>query len=242
MSELKFQQIQQQFCQAIRQADYAAMPQLQPERIQLYRELLFNNISSFVENVYPIAKSLLPQPLWQSLLDEFFAHAQCQSPLYHDISLHFREYVAQYQSDRIAPYPWLLELLQYEWLELYLDTLVLEHLRDVSSLNGDNWQLKTSAWVLVYQYPVYRWQVGMSIADCQVQPSAILVWRDVYDQIQVQQLTTIFALLIEPLTQGVTSSQPLRQLLVQQIPTWNTAQQQQQLDQLRAYLQQHDLL
>ena len=65
-----FQQVQQQFCQAIRQADPAQLPQLQAERLQLYRELLLNNITSFIDNVYPIAKSLLPESLWQQLIHE----------------------------------------------------------------------------------------------------------------------------------------------------------------------------
>lgn len=244
MSEVTFQQVQQQFCQAIRDAESSQMPTVEADHLHLYRELLLNNMRSFVETVYPVAKSLLPEATWQQLVHDFFAQSACSSPFYHDISLHFREYVEHTQLPLIESYPWLLELLQYEWLELYLDTLVLEEstvAQDSNAAHAD-WRLKCSVWVLVYQYPVYAWQVGQALEQLAPQPSAIMVWRDAEDQIRVEPLNAIFAILIEQLSQAAMSSQHLQQVLQQHLPEWSSAQQQQQLQQLRIYLQQHALL
>lgn len=238
-TKLDFQQVQQQFCQAIRQADPAQLPQLQAERLQLYRELLLNNITSFIDNVYPIAKSLLPESLWQQLIHDFFAQEQCQSPFYNEISLQFRDYLNREQQAVLEQYPWLAELLQYEWLELYLDTIELS---DCTLENSEQWQLTTQVWVLVYQYPVYQWQAGMSIDECQPQPSAIMAWRDVQDQIRVDVLHPVMAILIEPLSQAPQSTEQLTQVLEQYFPQWNVKQYQQQLDELAVYLQQQNLL
>ncbi|ENU81621.1 hypothetical protein F975_00230 [Acinetobacter sp. ANC 3789] len=238
-TEADFQQVQHQFCQAIRQADPAQLPQLQPERLQLYRELLLNNITSFIDNVYPIAKSLLPESLWRQLIHDFFAKEQCQSPFYNEISLQFRDYLSQERHAVLEQYPWLVELLQYEWLELYLDTIELS---DSVLENSEQWQLTTPVWVLVYQYPVYQWQLGISIDECQPQPSAIMAWRDVQDQIQVDVLHPVMAILIEQLSQGPQSTEQLTQVLEQYFPEWNAEQYGQQLDELAIYLQQQNLL
>lgn len=238
-TKLDFQQVQQQFCQVIRQADPAQLPQLQPERLQLYRELLLNNITSFIDNVYPIAKSLLPESLWQQLIHDFFAQEQCQSPFYNEISLQFRDYLNREQHATLEQYPWLAELLQYEWLELYLDTIELS---DRTLENSEQWQLTTQIWVLVYQYPVYQWQAGMSIDECQPQPSAIMAWRDAQDQIRVDVLHPVMAILIEQLSQAPQSTEQLTQVLEQYFPEWNVKQYQPQLDELAAYLQQQNLL
>ncbi|MHA3103918.1 DNA-binding domain-containing protein [Acinetobacter sp. ANC 3791] len=231
-----FQQVQHQFCQAIRQADPAQLLQLQPERLQLYRELLLNNITSFIDNVYPIAKSLLPESLWRQLIHDFFAQEQCQSPFYNEISLQFRDYLSREQPAVLEQYPWLAELLQYEWLELYLDTVELS---DSALENSEQWQLTTQIWVLVYQYPVYQWQLGI---ECQPQPSAIMAWRDVQDQIQVDVLHPVMAILIEQLSQGPQSTEQLTQVLEQYFSQWNAEQYGQQLDELAVYLQQQNLL
>ena len=148
-----FQMTQQQFCRWIREPDIEQIPTFPLERMQIYRDLLFNNVCSFINLVYPVARSILPEAQWQSLLQAFFQKAKCQSPLYNDISLQFREYLADHQHPILQEYPWLEELLQFEWLELYLDTVEIEEIRLTQSTT---WQLTRKVWVLVYQYPVYH--------------------------------------------------------------------------------------
>jgi hypothetical protein len=154
MNEHTFQQTQHDFCNCLRDPNSVKAVPFALDRMQVYRELLFNNVCSFINLVYPVARSLLPEQQWQQLLTDFFRESQNQSPLYNDISLQFREFLTEKQHPILFEYPWLAELLQYEWLELYLDTLEIE---DVA-LNAElNWQLTTQVWVLVYQYPVYQW-------------------------------------------------------------------------------------
>ncbi len=97
-------------------------------------------------------------------------------------------------------YPWLAELLQFEWLELYLDTVEIENdvLHEYCA-----WQLTTKVWVLVYQYPVYTWTTLMTLEQVELAPGAVMVWRDEQDKVCIEQLSPLFAMLIEQLTKNI---------------------------------------
>ena len=66
-----------------------------------------------------------------------------------------------------------------------------------------NWQLTTKVWVLVYQYPVYLWSTLMTPEQVELMPGAIMVWRDEQDKVCIEQLSPLFAMVIEQLNQGI---------------------------------------
>ena len=49
-----FRILQQQWTAWIRQPDAQSMPDGEARRLQVYRELFFNNVCSFVENAFPV--------------------------------------------------------------------------------------------------------------------------------------------------------------------------------------------
>ena len=199
-NQTSFQTMQRQFCDWIRDPDFEIPQALPVQRMQIYRDLFFNNVSSFINLVYPVARAMLPELKWQQVLSEFFQKAECHSPLYNDISLEFREYLIEQQHPVLQEYPWLVELLQFEWLELYLDTVEIE---DVVLHENYAWQLSTQVWVLVYQYPVYRWTTLTTLEQVELSPGAVMVWRDDQDRVCIEQLSPLFAMLIEQLTQNI---------------------------------------
>ena len=79
--------------------------------MHIYRDLLFNNVCSFIDFSLSRGSVMLPELKWQELLSEFFQKAQCRSPLYNDISLEFREYLTDQQ------HPILQNILG--WLSCY---------------------------------------------------------------------------------------------------------------------------
>ncbi|MBK6757178.1 MAG: putative DNA-binding domain-containing protein [Moraxellaceae bacterium] len=117
---------------------------------------MFNNVSSFVENTFPIVKQQLPASQWMLLLKNFFALHYCQSPYFHDISYEFLQFLAT-QHELLASYPWLTELAHFEWIEL-----AAEIFDDAwpQFIAGDFWHnipvMSPFAWPLVYQWPVQR--------------------------------------------------------------------------------------
>ena len=74
-----FRILQQQWTAWIRQPDAQSMPDGEARRLQVYRELFFNNVSSFVENAFPVLKKHLSRPDWQTLSTDFFFLHHCQS-------------------------------------------------------------------------------------------------------------------------------------------------------------------
>lgn len=237
MNESPLQQTQQAFCAWIRDPQSDLPTEYATARMQVYRTLLFNNVSSFINLVYPIARTLLSEAKWQSLLQEFFQNAQNQSPFYNDISLQFREYLDEQEHPILQEYPWLAELLQYEWLELYLDTVEIE---EKTFSPASAWQLNTHIWILVYQYPVYLWTTEQQ--DFEHSPSAVMVWRNQHDQVCAEPLSPLFACLIEQLNQKALTEKELKYLIHTTVPDLSAQDVEQQLKQLAERLTGLDLL
>ena len=237
--QISFQTTQQQFCNWIRSPQSELPKALPAERMQIYRDLLFNNVCSFINLVYPVTRAMLPELQWQKLLNEFFQKAKCDSPFYNDISLQFREYLIDCQHPSLKEYPWLAELLQFEWLELYLDTV---EIAKKTLTWQDKWQLNTQVWVLVYQYPVYQWSTSMTISEIELIPSVIMVWRNDQDHICVESLSALFAVVIEQLNQQELVEQDIKKLIKATFPDFSNAQIQTQLDELKIQLTRLKLL
>jgi hypothetical protein len=257
-TSLSFQSHQLAFTQWIRHPNDTTRPNgISAQRMNTYRDLIFNNIESFVEHTYPIAKALLPTELWRDLIHAFFQYGQCDSPYYYDISLHFKDFlehdafniesVSGESSEESSPlnhlkhihsdYPWLRELLQYEWMELYVEMAEVDWLNDSASL-----QLKTTCWILAYQYPVHTWSVNTTVDEIQGQPSCLLVFRDQNFLTHVYPIHPLWALIIDTMqTQETIQLDALQEQIVQttQLPATEI---QDVLHALCAWLQTQSLL
>jgi len=87
-------------------------------RMQVYRELYFNNITGLLTANFPvIARSLGPQR-WPQLLRDFCRDHRPHTPLFPEIGQELIAFLDQRAPDPEAP--WLLELAHYEWIELAL--------------------------------------------------------------------------------------------------------------------------
>lgn len=255
---LPFQSHQLAFTQWIRHPDQAVLPQgISAKRMNTYRDLVFNNIASFVEHTYPVTQALLTHELWHHLIDAFFQYGQCGSPYYYDISLHFKDFLDQpifngespqsESSEDSSPlnalksihsdYPWLRELMQFEWMALYVEMAEVEWLDDCTDL-----QLKTTCWILAYQYPVHTWSIQMTVDDIHVQPSCLLVYRDENFLTQVYPIHLFWAFIIDTLqTQESIQRNELEQQLLQATQR-STSEVQEVLNQLCTWLQTINLL
>lgn len=198
------------------------------DRMQVYHELLYNNVTSFIDNVFPVARSIVDTHHWALLQRDFFTHARCQSPFYMDISKEFLDYLQQSKPALLANYPWLPELLHVEWMELHIDLLAFDWplsdslLTDeaMAVLNEDRLiQFSVPVWVLGYQWPVYGWQVNQDIDQEVLAPSFLLVWRDAEDERCQHIVSPVAAFLIDyMLQQRQFSMALLQQQLLDNIP------------------------
>lgn len=203
-----FLRVQQNFTGWLRHPAATAAPaDIEPRRLAIYRELLFNNVMTFVEGTFPIALALLPEPLAQRLKSGFFADFKCSSPFFYDISLHFREYVSSLDWPELAQHPWLPELLHFEWMELAADIAEDPNpSADAGTLlassgfpdgPGQILRLAAPVWPLAYQWRVHAWHRSTDATELNPSPVCLLVSRDREEQVQIVEVEPLAAWLVE---------------------------------------------
>lgn len=195
-------------------ANYIRDPQNNPapaginrERLQVYRELFFNNVRGFIDNAFPVLHSLYPADAWLALQQRFFANYACQSPYF----LHIAEqFVSFLQSTPLSPKdpPFVAELAHYEWAELYIGThparlaeseLTREDLT-AEALAAQPLALSELAMLTAYQYPVQH----ISQAFQPTQPGELqgfLIYRDKQDEVIFVSLNQASLLLLHQLNE-----------------------------------------
>lgn len=211
---LPYQTSQLAFSHWLRQPTTATLPMgIEARRMQVYRDLVFNNIESFLAHSYPIAIAMLPEDDWDFLVAVFFQYGQCDSPYYYDISMHFRDFLDQHMAETDAATlngrdvtpniraialraPWLRELLHYEWMALYVDMAETNWQPRVAE-RDDALTLRTSCWVLGYQYAVHTWSVDEHPAEPSPQPTCLLIYRTSDFQTRAYPIHALWAYLIE---------------------------------------------
>lgn len=202
---LRFQVLQRQMTDWLREPEARPAPDVERRRLDIYRELLFNNVSDFVETAYPRLKSLLPDAEWTGLLRDFFAEHRAQSPYFRDISLEFRNWLEACRPDWLATRPWAVELLHYEWVELAADCAETPP-DPPCQVEGDLLAgmpcLRQALWPLLYRWPVHRLGPEQPPAETPpAQPTCLLVFRADDDRVDLLEVNPLSARLVELLQQ-----------------------------------------
>lgn len=116
-----FQATQFAFAAHIRDPVHQPAPaDVEDRRMAIYRELFFNNISSFLAGTLPVLHQLLPEAQWQEMMRDFLVRHRCHSPYFLDIPREFLTYLEHSRGTQPGDPPFLYELAHYEWAELAL--------------------------------------------------------------------------------------------------------------------------
>ncbi|MBS1213249.1 MAG: hypothetical protein H6R26_1866 [Proteobacteria bacterium] len=183
-----FQATQREFAAYIRDPQRNAPPaDVKPERMRMYRELFYNNVSSFLENGFPVLHSLLDDATWEALVGDFFARHRCHTPLFTGIPEEFLDYLQNEREASPSDPPFMLELAHYEWVELALSIAEAEAPGPNIDLEADplaqTLVLSPLAWPLAYQFPVQRISRGFQPPTPTQTPTCLVVYRDREDQV-----------------------------------------------------------
>jgi len=199
-----FQAAQKQMTDWLREPGSKPAPAVELRRLNIYRELFFNNVSDFVDTAYPVLKSLLPEDEWSGLVLRFFAEHRCASPYFRDISLEFRTWIENTQSEWLAKHPWGAELLHFEWVELAAECADIEEDNAACQPDGDLLTgipfVQRCVWPLVYRWPVHALSAENPPGfESPEQPVCLLVFRDSDDEVHFLEVNPLSARLIEML-------------------------------------------
>lgn len=163
-----------------------------PDRMDLYRELLFNNVESFLETGFPVLRQVLEETAWRALAEDFFARHRCQTPYFHGIPEEFLRYLHEERGERPGDPPFLLELAHYEWVELALSIAEDEAPAENPTLATDPLaaiiELSPLAWPLAYRYPVQRIGRDYQPQTPSAEPTCLAVYRDRVDRVRFLEL------------------------------------------------------
>jgi len=183
----------------LRDPERQAAPEGAPQRrLQIYRDLLFNNLQSLLAGSFPVVLQVLDDAEWTALCRRYFIEHRCVSPLFTEVA---GEFVQWLQEQAVLPRPFLAELAHYEWVELALQCSDDPPL-PAPAAAFDPWQVPLQrsalAWPLLYQWPVPQIGAAFQPGTPPPAPTCLLARRDAAGSIVFSQLSALaWALLVQ---------------------------------------------
>jgi hypothetical protein len=206
MADSPLQRYQQAFAAHIRDPRHNPRPAGVPaRRMQVYNELLYNNLEGFLLACFPVTRRLLGKRRWGRMVRAFFAGHRCRSPFFRQIP---EELVQWLQAGHGVPDdpPYLAHLAHYEWVELAIDVSPAEPPLERIDAQGDliagRPALNPVSMQLSYPYPVHRIGPRFRPTAPDAEPTHFLVYRDLRDTVRFIALNPVSARLLALLQPG----------------------------------------
>lgn len=178
-------------------------PGLEERRLQIYRELFYNNLEDLLRNNFPVIRRTLGDERWHALAHAFLRDHRCKTPLFPEIGREFLRFLENRQHQGSDDPPFLYELAHYEWVELALeieeaDPSLTPHAPQGDLLNGIP-VASPLAWALAYQWPVHR--IGPDHVPTQApdQPTFLLVRRGADGHVKFSEINALTFRLLQHL-------------------------------------------
>lgn len=195
-----FKETQQEFASYIRNPQTNPAPKdVKQDRMQMYRELFFNNVEGFIASNFPILRSIMPDSKWFALVQAFFASHSCKTPHFSEIPEEFLNYLQnEYKAE--VDMPFVLELAHYEWVEMALAIAKAELPVNVamqSDILFSALNLSPLAWCLVYQFPVHQISSEYIPAKVPDNPTFLVVYRNNNDDVKFLEVTPMIYRMLE---------------------------------------------
>jgi uncharacterized protein len=196
--------LQRDFAACIREPQRGDLPPGVPaRRMQIYRELFYNNVESLLASNFPVIRTLYAAADWHALIAAFLRDHRAQTPLFPEIGREFLRWLEQREAEGRGDAPFLRELAHYEWAELAL-SLDEQELADIPHQPAGDVAsgvpvVSPLAWLLGYRWPVQRISPDFRPAEAPAQPTLLLLIRGRDDAVSFLEINALTAALIERL-------------------------------------------
>ncbi len=204
-----FKKHQYEFTAHLRDPEKNAIPTgIEDRRMAIYRDLLYNNIESFIASGFPVLRKIYSDENWHKMVRDFFIRHRSQSPYFLEISQEFIDYLQNERTPDENDPAGLIELAHYEWVELALH--VSDEAIDMKNIdaNGDLLMQRPVfsplAWPLVYQFPVHTMGPDNLPTDAPAQATYLVVYRNRNDEVNFLEINPVTARLIGLLQENET--------------------------------------
>ncbi len=210
-----FQRYQQEFCDYIRDPIHQPRPKNVPvQRLNVYKEIVFNNLFESVSACFPVAQQVLGKRAWLNLVRGFLREHSANSPIFRKIPEEFLSFLASQTHLSITNLPPYLEsLCHYEWMELFVSSMAISsaeaavNVRKINSLDdllaGQPAFIPTMQ-LLNYEYAVQK--ISPRYKPQEKVGTQLLLYRDTECSVKFIELNPVTYRLIELLQQEETTS------------------------------------
>lgn len=164
-------------------------------RVNVYRDLVFNNVSQLLGGTFPVLIRIIGQERWRTLIRGFLRDYRAQTPKFGEIAEEFVGYLAS-EPAVLSTGEWpafLVELAHYEWVEMVLQQSDAEPLptSDPASLLERPLQVSALAWPLAYAWPVQILSPEYQPSTPPAQPTLLLVRRAADFSVKFSELSPL---------------------------------------------------
>nr|WP_218953841.1 putative DNA-binding domain-containing protein [Pseudomonas sp. SbOxS1] len=174
---------------------YAPPAEMDPARAQVYRDLVFANLSSLISGTFPVLVKILGDEQWRQLVRIFLRDYRAHTPKFGEIAEEFVDFLA---SEPLAlatgkwP-PFMVELAHYEWVEMALQQSEAEPLPlgDADGLLDRPLRVSPLAWPLAYAWPVQLVGPNYQPDTPPDQPTLLLVRRALDFSVKFSELSPL---------------------------------------------------
>ena len=200
------ERLQREFAAHLRDpAQHPAPAGIEDRRLQVYRELFFNNVAGLLAGTFPVLHALLGADRWERLARDFYREHRCHTPLFLEVPREFLEYLDCERGVRAEDPPFLGELAHYEWVELALAIDEQDLAAVAADPAGDLLAgvpvVSPLAWPLAYRFPVHRLGPEFQPAEPPPEPSFYIARRDRDGHVGFLQANAVMLRLVERLQQ-----------------------------------------
>ena len=193
---------------------HPAPADIEPRRLTIYRELIYNTVEGFIASGFPVLRTLLDDPAWHALVRRFLDTHGCQTPYFLHIAEEFLAFLDAGGESLGLP-PFAQELAHYEWVEMALDVAGDEcpDFDPGADLLDGVPLLNPLAWPLAYRWPVHMIARDNQPAEPPPLPTCLVVYRGSDDRVHFLESNASTLRLLELLSAGTLSGrEALRQL------------------------------
>jgi hypothetical protein len=201
-AESGFRAVQRAFTAHVRDPQGAAAPaDIEDRRMGIYRDLLYNNVESFLANSFPVLRKIHDDLRWHALIRDYFRTHRAHTPMFPRMPREFVQYLEGERGAVDGDFPFLAELAHYEWVEIALSFDPRD--LDFTGVDPDGDLLAGKpvasplAWPLAYQFPVHRIGPDFLPASAPETPTYVVVYRDREDRVGFLELNPVTARLLE---------------------------------------------
>jgi hypothetical protein len=219
----EFRSVQLDFAAHIRNPETNAAPEgIEARRMQIYLDLFYNNIESFLSGGFPVAKKVLGESRWHELVRMFVHRHPSESPYFLEISQEFLTFLGSCDTEATpALPPFLLELCHYEWVELALSVNEKDLPESGFDPDGDLLALPVVVspliWCLAYEWPVHEIGPGHIPSSIPDKSTELIVYRRQDDTVKFMVVNPVTLRLVDLLQTGVSGKEAL-EILADELP------------------------